>query len=224
MTNSGTSDTLNQQSCAGCNGSTTSAEQLRNNGSQSHPGLFAPVLQVTETIITTTTFYSPTDKSTNTTLGGDNNRVPGAVNKSDRQRNAHDPPTIPTWPTQALHIDKELPRLPSEATEVGNINAGPPISVTFPSASDHDGSPSTAFLAHAALRLSSPALGFSLERPLRQSSSQRGPGAAGSAFPAEHTEPKSPLPISVSPQAAQFECIFEVVFRDVGQYRTHFVG
>jgi hypothetical protein len=119
MTNSGTSDTLNQRSCAGCNGSTTSAEQLHNDGSESHAGLFAPVLQVTETIITTTTFYSPTDKSTSTILGDDNNRVPGTVNKSDQQRNAHDAHPSPR-PTQALHIDKGLPRLPSDAIEVAS--------------------------------------------------------------------------------------------------------
>ena len=210
MTNCETNDTLNLASRMGRDGSPDSAEQLGNNANQSPAGaLMRPVLQVTETIITTTTFYSRGDN----VLGDNNNyTAPDTFNKPDQQRSALNIPSMvrtltPSRPTPAPHIDKKLPSLPSDGTGDVSVSlqdgAKPTVSLTFPS-SDHEGPTSTAFLARAALMLSSPALGFVLEQPSRQSMSQRGLGAPGPpTLPASSSEPISSLSYSTSVEVSR---------------------
>lgn len=227
MTNCRTNNTPNLPLYAECDGSPTSAKQRSHHTDRSVPGaLMDPVLQVTETIITTTTFYSPRDKPARA-VSGDSSKASGLVNKLGQERGALgvpsstvQVPTIQSAPTPQL--DKELPRIPSGAAEdvsLRTTSASPTISVIFPSSSDHGDTTSAAFLAHAALRLSSPALGFALERPFRQSFSQRGLKAGGSpTFAANSPEPRSPprysMPAEVSCQAILLRMHFLSPFKD----------
>lgn len=121
------------------------------------PNSVEPVLQVTETYITTTTIYSP-------------RRFPDSPVPPIRQTNAVDPkPSISVSEVKAgsrrpPRVDKDLPSLPPSSSDPSNsANASPPSKVQDRS--------SALLLAQAALGVGYPALGLSFDPSTRQSTS-----------------------------------------------------